>query len=448
MSRLSLLWWTIIKKLLKHIKPVYNTKTALNQSRSSQYGGTMKMRPARLIAALVLALGTTAVITAPTASAVNDNGSTHSRGASADHRPVCAAPQPGTVSCFSRVVTNTRGTPLVTNTTPVGYGPAQFHGAYNVPATATVPITIGIVDAYDHPNIKSDLDIYNQNFGLPFFPSCSNSVTTACFKKVNQKGGTNNFPAVNNDWALEIALDVETAHQMCQNCTILLVEATTNAWSDLLIAEDKAVALGAKAISNSFGSVEFPSEVTFDTHFNHPGVAFAVSSGDSGFGTAYPASSPFVTAVGGTTLNLDSSNNWVSETAWSKGGSGCSIYEPKPAFQTDTGCANRTIADVSAAADPATGAAVYDSITFRNQTGWFQIGGTSLAAPLVSALYAFGGVPAGVQENTLPYAAGASASLHDITTGSNGTCGTYLCNAGVGYDGPTGLGSPFGAGAF
>jgi subtilase family serine protease len=408
----------------------------------------MKIRPAGFIAALVLVLSTSAVISAPTASAVVDNENPRSSNASVAHRPVCGTPQPGTATCFSQVVTNGRGTPQTTNTTPVGFGPAQFHGAYNVPATATVPITLGIVDAYDHPNIKSDLDIYNSNYGLPYFPSCSSTVTTACFKKVNQKGATKPAPAVNSDWALEISLDVETAHQMCQNCTILLVEATTNAWSDLLTAEDKAVELGAKAISNSYGGSEFASEVTFDSHFNHPGIAITASSGDHGYGTSYPASSPFVTAVGGTTLTLDSANNWVSETAWANGGSGCSVYEPKPSFQLDSGCLNRTVADVAADADPASGAAVYDSVTFRNQTGWFQIGGTSLAAPLVSALYAFGGVPAGVQENTLPYASSAGSSLHDVVTGSNGTCGTYLCNADVGYDGPTGFGSPFGAGAF
>src|SRR6185295_4166059 len=248
---------------------------------------------------------------------------------------------------------------------------------------------------------------------------------------------------------LEIALDVETAHAVCQNCSILLVEADSNSFTNLATAVDKAVALGAKVVSNSYGGSEFSSEVTntYDGHFNHPGVAITVSSGDSGYGVEYPAASQFVTSVGGTTLLLNANNSYQSESAWAGAGSGCSAYEPKPSWQHDTGCATRSVADVSADADPNTGAAVYDSVRYQGRAGWFQVGGTSLAAPLVASVYALSGnIPSATNEASLPYA--HAASLHDVASGSNGSCGTYLCLSGVGFDGPTGLGSPNGTGAF
>ncbi len=364
------------------------------------------------------------------------------------HRAVCSKPSSNTAGCHAHVVTDKNGKPT-TSTIPRGYGPAQFHTGYGLPNTAASPATIAVVDAYNHPYIKSDLDKYNSTYGLPYFPNCSSTVVTGCFMKVNQRGGTS-YPATNSSWALEIALDVETAHQICQNCKLILVEADSNSYVNLMTAVDKARLLGAKVISNSYGSGEFSAETSFDSYFNHPGVAYTFSSGDSGYGPSYPAASPYVTAVGGTSLNLNANNSWLSESVWSGAGSGCSIYESKPIFQTDSGCAKRTIADVSADADPSTGAAVYDSVRYAGHRGWFQVGGTSLSSPLIAGAYALaGGVSPSVQANSVPYAnLNYATNLHDIVNGSNGSCGTYLCQAASNYDGPSGLGSPLGFSAF
>jgi len=205
----------------------------------------------------------------------------------------------------------------------------------------------------------------------------------------------------------------------------------------------------ADVISNSYGSGEFSGETSYDSHFNHPGIAITFSSGDNGYGVEYPASSKYVTAVGGTTLNLNSNSTYNSETVWSGTGSGCSAFELKPTWQKDNLCSKRTVADVSADADPNTGAAVYDSVKFQGQSGWFKVGGTSLSSPLVAAVYALAGVPSGSSANSLPYSSGNSTNLHDIVSGSNGSCrGTYLCTGVSGYDGPTGLGTPNGLAAF
>jgi subtilase family serine protease len=349
-------------------------------------------------------------------------------------------------SCHALVVTDAHGNPDAT-ASPTGYGPAEFHGAYNLPTTAPSLRTIAIVDAYDDPTARNDLSVYDQTYGVPDLPTCSTpSEASACFVKVNQSGTAGSYPRKDAGWALEIALDVETAHQICQNCKIVLVEASTNSFANLATAEDTAARLGANVISNSYGGSEFSSETSasYDGHFNHPGVAITVSSGDSGYGVEYPAASQYVTAVGGTTLNLSGTTR-SSETVWNGAGSGCSAYEPKPSWQTDTGCARRTVADVSADADPASGASVYDSTNYQGQSGWYAVGGTSLAAPLVGAVYALGTVP--VTSGSYPYS--HSTSLYDVVSGSNGSCGgSYLCTARSGYDGPTGLGTPNGTGGF
>ena len=364
------------------------------------------------------------------------------------HRKVCDNTLAATAHCFAKVIANKSSTPNVT-TGPAGYGPDQFHGAYQLPATSTNPATIAVVAAYDDPYIVNDLAAYNKTFGLPAFPNCSSTIVTACFKKVNQNGGTA-YPARSRDWALEISLDVETAHQTCQNCKLILVEASSNSYTNLMKAVDRARLMGATVISNSYGSNEFGSEVVYDNHFNYPGIAFIFSSGDSGYGPSYPAASPNVTAVGGTSLTVDAANAWQAESVWSGSGSGCSLYELKPGFQTDPLCTNRSIADVSADADPNTGAAVYDSYGYAGMRGWFQVGGTSLAAPLITGTYGLANnVGVGAFANSLPYSLFSyGANLHDITDGNNGNCGTYLCQGTVSYDGPTGLGTPLGLGAF
>jgi len=271
-----------------------------------------------------------------------------------------------------------------------------------------------------------------------------------CFQKVDQRGGqmypSPSFPG----WALEIALDVEIAHAICQNCSILLVEADNASYDNMLVAVNLAANSGASVLSASWGSGEFSYETGYDAFFNHLGLAMVFASGDSGYGVSYPAASPFVTAVGGTSLTSQ------GETAWAGTGRGCSFFEQKPYWQTDkTTCPTRTVADVSAVADPNTGAAVYSSDYQWPTPAWYQLGGTSLSAPIIAGVYALSGnLPPNVWANSLPYL--HPGLLNDITSGANAgnDCGRkgsstyYLCHAMPGYDGPTGLGTPNGAGAF
>ncbi len=342
--------------------------------------------------------------------------------------------------CQSHVVTADDGvTPLATASYTYGYRPSDIQRAYAVPAATGSP-TVAIVDAYDNPNVEADLGVYRAQFGLT---ACTTA--NGCFKKVNQTGGTT-YPNGDVGWGREIALDVDAVSATCPNCNILLVEANSNNFSDLLVAVDYA-ATHANYVSNSYGTIEFDGEQTLNSHYNKPGVVFTVSSGDDGYGVEYPAASPYVTAVGGTNLKLDASGNRTSETVWSGAGSGCSSFETKPTWQKDTGCARRTVADVSAVSDPSTGLAVYNSYG-SSGANWYVFGGTSLAAPIVASMYAVAGTPtAGTYPASYPYA--SPTALFDVTTGTNGTCSpTYLCSGAVGFDGPSGLGAPNGATAF
>jgi len=325
---------------------------------------------------------------------------------------------------------------------PAGYGPTDLQSAYSLPSpTAGAGETVAIVDAFDDPNAEADLQTYRAQFGL-------STCTTAngCFSKVAQDGSTN-YPPPDSGWATEISLDVDMVSAICPNCHILLVEATDNSLQNLGTAVDEAVTLGAKYVSNSYGGSEDPSETTWDSsYYNHPGVAVTASSGDAGYGVEYPAASQYVTAVGGTTLTRDSTvaRGWT-ETAWSGAGSGCSAFEAKPAWQKDTGCTDRAVTDVSADADPNTGVAVYN--TYQSG-GWGVWGGTSVASPITASVFALAGTPVtGTYPSSYPYA--GTSALNDVTSGSNGTCTpAYLCTAGPGYDGPTGLGTPAGVTAF
>jgi subtilase family serine protease len=374
-----------------------------------------------------------AVLTAPAGPSAVSN--------EAHFRAVCPGGPPiASALCGSLVTTDLNGTPLAT-TGPSGLSPAQLHTAYRLPNTAPTVQKIAVVTAYDAPTIANDLAVFSSTFGLP---TCTTA--NGCFTKYNQSGKTSSFPAADSNWALEASLDVEAVHAMCQNCKILLIEATTSSLSNMLTAVDRAVTLGANEVVNSYGFYEFSTETSFDSHFSKVGVAFTASSGDSGYGMQWPAASQYVTAVGGTTLTLNADNTRASETAWSGAGSGCSLYEPKPTWQKDTGCTKRTVADVSADADPASGLSVYDTTAYQGYTGWFRVGGTSLAAPIVASVYALAGNVASTKYGSYPYT--HTAGLYDPISGSNGTCGTYLCNAVTGYDGPTGLGSPSGATGF
>jgi len=330
---------------------------------------------------------------------------------------------------------------------PSGYGRPDLLSAYNLPSAGGSGLTVAIVDAYDDPSAESDLATYRSTYGLP---ACTTA--NGCFKKINQNGGTA-YPPSDSGWAGEISLDVDMVSAVCPDCHILLVEATSPTMANLGTAVNQAVSQGAKFVSNSYGGGEDGSESSLDaSYFNHPGVVITASSGDSNFqdGASYPASSQYVTAVGGTRLVRNSTARGWGETVWNTNategtGSGCSSSVSKPSWQHDSGCARRMEADVSAVADPATGVAVYQ--TFGG-SGWAVYGGTSASAPIIAAVYALAGAPAASDRaNSFPYS--HTANLYDVTSGNNGSCSpAYFCVAQVGYDGPTGLGTPNGVAAF
>jgi len=336
-------------------------------------------------------------------------------------------------------------------TTPSGYGPSDLQAAYGLTSAAASNgsgETIAIVDAYDDPNAASDLATYRSYYGLP---ACTTA--NGCFKKVSQTGSTTSLPSADSGWSEEISLDLDMASAVCPNCNILLVEAKSATMANLGTSVNEAVKLGAKYVSNSYGGSESSSDTTYDSsYFNHPGVAITVSAGDSGYGAEYPAASKYVTSVGGTALSKASSTTrgW-SETVWKTSstegtGSGCSSYDAKPSWQTDTSCSKRMIADVSAVADPATGVSVYDS--YGITAGWYTFGGTSASAPIIAGVYALAGTP-GSSDYPASYPYAHTSALNDVTSGNNGTCTTsYYCTARSGYDGPTGWGTPAGVGAF
>ena len=347
-------------------------------------------------------------------------------------KKVCANAPAHFAECHARVVVDAAGAPAAT-AAPAGYGPADIRSAYKLTGDATR--TVAIVDAYDDPNAEADLATYRSQFGLT---PCTTA--NGCFRKVNQSGGMR-YPRANASWAEEISLDVDMVSATCPSCHILLVEASSSSLANLGTAVNTAASLGAFSISNSYGGSEYSTEASDAAHYyNHPNVT--VSSGDNGYGVEFPASAAQVTAVGGTSLRRDGSARGFGETAWSGAGSGCSAYVAKPSWQTDGGCARRAVADVSAVADPNTGVAVYD--TFRDG-GWLVFGGTSVASPIVGSVYALSGLSS--TGAARPYA--TSGGLFDVTSGSNGSCSpAYLCTAGAGFDGPTGLGTPDGTSAF
>lgn len=385
----------------------------------------------------------------PAAQAMTHTSALTTRSTAAGQaRHLCAKPEKtGYASCFAMIQsspTQRLGLGASTTATAVnGFGPADLQSAYNLPSgTAGAGQTVGIVDAFDDPNAESDLAAYRAKYGLP---ACT--VASGCLRKADQRGGTT-YPNPDPGWSGEISLDLDMVSAACPNCRILLVEADDNSLPNLGAAQNEAVALGAKFVSDSFGGPEDPAETTWDNQYwNHPGVAMTASAGDFGYGVEYPAASANVTSVGGTSLTKDGSSRGWSESAWSGTGSGCSAYIAKPNWQTDAGCPNRTVADVSAVADPQTGLAVYDTYS---APGWLLVGGTSASSPLVAASYALAGTPpASSQPNSFPYA--ANSAFNDVITGSNGSCSpapAYLCNAGPGYDGPTGLGTPNGVTGF
>ncbi|RQU72902.1 peptidase S8/S53 subtilisin kexin sedolisin [Burkholderia cenocepacia] len=338
--------------------------------------------------------------------------------------------------------------PRASTATIAGLTPAIARHAYGFDAIANQGdgMVVAIVDAYDDPKIEADLGVFSTAFSLP---ACTSS--NGCFTKVYARGAR---PKPNAGWSLEISLDVEWVHAIAPKAKIVLVEAASASFSDLMAAVDVAVKRGASVVSMSFGGNEFSSETGFDSHFDVPGVTFVASSGDSGTGTEYPAASPYVVSVGGTTLSSDTAGNYIGEAAWSGSGGGVSSVEAEPAGQTAWPipvAGKRGVPDVSYDANPSSGFAVYDSVTYQGQAGWFQVGGTSAGAPQWAALVAIanslrtaaGKASLSGAYDTL-YAVGKTAygsDFHDVTTGSNGNCGS-VCSAAGGYDYVTGLGSP------
>jgi len=322
-----------------------------------------------------------------------------------------------------------------------GYTPAQMKGAYGISSITNKGAgqTIALIDAYNNPDAASDLNTFDKEYSLP---ACT--TTNGCFSVVYATGTK---PANNSGWALESSLDIEYSHAIAPQAKIMLVEAASASTSALMKAVSVAVQNGATVVSMSFGGNEFSTETTDDSeYFNVPGVIFCASAGDDGHGTAYPAASPYVVSVGGTTLDI-SGDTWDSETTWSDSGGGESKYEAEPAYQITAGIASsskRGIPDVAWDANPNTGVAMYSKYGYG---GWVEVGGTSVGSPSWAGLFAIvesSRAAASKGALTLPQTylyPDAETDYHDITSGTNGSCGA-LCTAGPGYDFVTGVGSP------
>jgi subtilase family serine protease len=298
-----------------------------------------------------------------------------------------------------------------------GLHPADLQNRYNLPS-AGPGATVAIVDAYDDPAAESDLAAYRSAFGLP---ACTSA--NGCFQKVNQEGSTASYPMPDQGWGAEISLDLDMVSAVCPNCKIVLVEANSPSFDDLGAAVDSAASMGANAITNSYYGPEWSGETAYDSHYHHQGVAITASAGDQA-SPFYPAASPYVTSVGGTSLS-ETAGAW-SESAWQYTGQGCSTYESRPNWQNGwTGCKTRATVDVAAVADPQTGVTMYDS----SYGGWLVAGGTSIGAPIVAAAYALSENPQGPA-----YSYGHRSGFYDIPPS--------------GYDTATGLGSPRGVSGF
>ena len=413
--------------------------------------------------------------------------------------PACGVPAPGQVTCHAIELLypghNWHPGPAVGpgpgsggSAVPLppgsGYYPGDLQSAYGLASAASsfgpslsAP-TIAVVDAYDDPNAASDLAAYRASLSGVTDPStglsdaaipplCTTS-TTGCvsLKKVNQSGGTS-YPKGDTGWAEEISVDLDMISAICPSCNIVLVEASSNSFSNLAAAVAYAKSLHPAAIANSYGGGEFSSETSDNgTYSGATGTAMTAATGDSGYGVEFPAASPGLTAVGGTSLTYTGTGTglvWNAQSAWSGAGSGCSSYESMPAWQNDQGvyslsadCAGRQVGDVSAVADPSTGVAVYDTYS---EPGWMVFGGTSVSAQIIGATYGLAAGAGTLQANPSALypdlttaSTGPTPGLVPVTSGANASCGDYLCNAADslsgGYNGPTGLGTPHGVSAF
>jgi PKD repeat protein len=431
-------------------------------------------------------------------------------------KSVCGAPEPGDASCFALVrqpvaaaESSARGVHRfklsdgAASAGPAGgLTPSDLASAYGYePSVGGSGQTLAIVDAFDDPNIESDLGEFDSHYGLP---ACT--AANKCFEKVNQEGSAAPLPGVDETgWSAEMALDVESAHATCQNCTILLVETRNNSLANLAVGVHEAVTLGADEVSNSYGG---PEAGTFGeaADYNDPGRVILAASGDWGYNgwlapeffeaPNLPAALPSVVSVGGTTLALDEVGKRLTETVWNgngpenefefeegASGGGCSISWSAPPWQQSTagfpatGCGTkRSAVDVSADADPLTGFDIFDSYEcgkkceeIKRGKNWITIGGTSLSTPVVAGMYALAGGSNGITSPALTlYGHQGDSSLFDVKQGGNGFCddngaacgidalfeeffeepfridceGTTACNATTGFDGPSGVGAP------
>jgi subtilase family serine protease len=314
-----------------------------------------------------------------------------------------------------------------------GIGATELQKAYKLPsASKGKGQVVGIVDAYDNPDVVSDFATYRSAMGLP----------TGTILKYNQTGQQSNYPSPNKGWALEIDLDVQMVSAACPNCKVILVEANSNGWSDLGAAEEEAVKLGATVVSNSYDGTGGS-----ESNYNTKGIAYLASSGDDGYGLGQPATFQDVIAVGGTRLATGGGKRGYSEIVWADSGGGCSsTQEAKPSWQSDPDCQYRTGSDISAVA---TGVAEYDGYLYG---GWITVQGTSISSPLVGGIVALAG-------NSTKLTGGEAIwklskgkqkkEIYPVTSGSDGQCGgEYLCTAGTGqfglFSGPDGWGTPKG----
>jgi Putative Ig domain/PASTA domain/Subtilase family len=327
------------------------------------------------------------------------------------------------------------GRSALAGSAPAGYTPDDLRAAYHLTERSgrVVGGTIAIVDPFDDPFAETDLAEYRAFFNLP---ACTAS---GCFRKVNQNGSSSPLPAANLTWAKEVSVDLDMVSAICPLCHIVLVEANDIQDKNMFAAEDWATA-HARFVSNSWSNPEDSGDAAFDPHLDRPGVVITASNGDTGTGPRYPATNSHVIAVGGTSLTRSGSH--FREVAWGRAGSGCSAFEPKPAWQPPVaGCANRAEADVSAVADPNHGVAVFEG-------GWLVEGGTSVAAPIIAATFALA-TPPRPGDYPASYLYSHASWLRDVTSGSsNGGCGAPICKPGIGWDGPTGLGTPNTVAAF